>query len=99
MARESRQTYKVITSSIKSLPEQYENLFGTVPPPDVPPCGFKGELCIKDETTQTIIWSILGGMTVFTIIILVFVYRQRKYEQALEGLVSFIHSSFKFICF
>jgi hypothetical protein len=58
------------------------------PPSDAPICGFANELCQKPATyTMTIIWSVLAIVGVVSLVVGVFLYRQRKYEEELEGLV------------
>nr|BAA75197.1 membrane guanylyl cyclase [Brissus agassizii] len=57
----------------------------TIPPLDMPPCGFHGELCTN--------WGLYLGTSIPAALILFFgiigffIYRKRKYEAALDSLV------------
>ncbi|XP_033123771.1 guanylate cyclase 32E-like isoform X2 [Anneissia japonica] len=59
-------------------------------PVDEPACGFYGEFCIKDMSSSVrlqIIEGILCGLTLISIVVICFIYRNWRYEQELASLL------------
>ncbi|XP_013384406.1 guanylate cyclase 32E [Lingula anatina] len=58
------------------------------PPLDEPPCGYRGEKCQKPKDfTMEITFGVIGGLLLVTGVIALFLYRQRRYEQEIAGLL------------
>ncbi|XP_059085457.1 guanylate cyclase 32E-like [Tigriopus californicus] len=57
------------------------------PPRAIPRCGFKGELCLTEETDEDIVFGVFLGFGVVLVVIVIVLYRNYKYEQELDSLL------------